>query len=126
MAGGAGKANQAMMRKYDHPAWGRPGNGDPHERLKDMDIDGVEAEVLYCEVSGFRYLYSLTEGAYEATKAFNDAMHEFASADPTRLIVSYQIPIHDIDDAIDEVHRVADMGGKSLQLPVFPPEVGPA
>ena len=24
MSGGAGKANQAMMREYDHPAWGRP------------------------------------------------------------------------------------------------------
>jgi predicted TIM-barrel fold metal-dependent hydrolase len=102
----------------------RDGHFDGKARLADMDVDGVQAEVLYCEVSGFRYLYSLTEGASEATMAFNDAMHEFASADPSRLIMSYQIPINDIEDAIKEVHRVADMGGKSLQLPVFPPEVG--
>jgi predicted TIM-barrel fold metal-dependent hydrolase len=102
----------------------RDGHTDGVARLADMDADGVQAEVLYCEVSGFRYLYALTEGAYQATMAFNDAMHEFASSDPSRLIMSYQIPINNIDDAIKEVQRVASMGGKSLQLPVFPPEVG--
>jgi uncharacterized protein len=34
------------------------------------------------------------------------------------------VPIHDIDAAIKEVQRVADAGCKSLQLPVFPAEVG--
>jgi predicted TIM-barrel fold metal-dependent hydrolase len=38
--------------------------------------------------------------------------------------VSYQIPIHDIPFAISEVQRVAAAGGKSLQLPVFPSELG--
>jgi predicted TIM-barrel fold metal-dependent hydrolase len=56
--------------------------------------------------------------------AFNDAMREYGSADPRRLVVSYQIPIHDVDAAVAEVGRVAALGGKSLQLPVFPPELG--
>ena len=30
-------------------AIGRPGNGDGRERLKDMDQDGVDVEVLYCD-----------------------------------------------------------------------------
>jgi predicted TIM-barrel fold metal-dependent hydrolase len=51
-------------------------------------------------------------------------LDEFASADPHRLCVSYQIPIHDIDFAVSEVQRVAGRGGKSLQLPVFPGEFG--
>ena len=49
---------------------------------------------------------------------------QFASADPKRLIASYQIPIHDIAVAVDEVHRIAELGGKSLQLPVYPIELG--
>src|SRR5262249_1276947 len=81
-------------------------------------------EVIYCEVSGFRYLYLVEGAAQEATIAFNDAMHEYGAADPNRLIVNYQIPIHEIDWAIAEVERVAALGGKSLQLPVFPPELG--
>src|SRR5215207_1073286 len=105
-------------------AMGRPGNGDGHERLNDMDTDGVDVEVLYCEFSAFRYLYLIKSGWREATRAFNDTLVEFASADPSRLIASYQIPIHDISIAIDEVHRVAALGGKSLQLPVYPIELG--
>jgi len=38
--------------------------------------------------------------------------------------MSYQIPIQDIDGALAEVKRLADLGAKSLQLPVFPPELG--
>ena len=102
----------------------RDGHRDPAARLADMDTDGVQADVIYCEVSGFRYLYRLDEGVPEATRAFNDAMHQFGAHDPERLIVNYQIPIHDIEAAIAEVQRVADLGGRSLQLPVFPPEVG--
>jgi predicted TIM-barrel fold metal-dependent hydrolase len=102
----------------------REGHKEPLARLKDMDEDGVAAEIIYCEVSGFRYLYDLREGAYEATMAFNDAMHQFGEPDRSRLIMNYQIPLHDIDNAIKEVQRVAAFGGKSLQLPVFPPEVG--
>ena len=59
----------------------RPGYGDPRERLRDMDQDGVEVEVLYSEVSAFRYIPDLKTGADEATRAFNDALDEFASAD---------------------------------------------
>ena len=120
----ATKANQGVMIDYDHPAKGRVGVSDPHERLKDMDIDGVEAEVLFSEVTGFRYLYLLKNGGTEATRAFNRALHEFASVDPRRLVVSYQVAIHDIDFAVDEVQRIAAEGGKSLQLPVFPTELG--
>jgi hypothetical protein len=85
-----------------------------------MDLDGLAAEVVYCEVSAFRFLYLMREGGTDATRAFNDTLHAYASVDPIRLIVSYQIPIHDIDFAISEVQRVASFGGKSLQLPVFP------
>jgi predicted TIM-barrel fold metal-dependent hydrolase len=105
-------------------AIGRAGNHDPIERLKDMDQDGVDVEVCYCEFSAFRYLYLIESGWREATQAFNDTLVEFASADPKRLVASYQIPIHDIGIAVDEVHRVASLGGKSLQLPVYPIELG--
>jgi predicted TIM-barrel fold metal-dependent hydrolase len=66
----------------------------------------------------------LEHGAAEATRAFNTALADFASADPNRLIVSYQVPIHDVDQAVDEVRWAAETGCKSLQLPVFPAELG--
>jgi predicted TIM-barrel fold metal-dependent hydrolase len=113
-----------MTKDRKHPASGRPGHTDPVERLRDMDADGVDASSSYCEVSSFRYLYMVKEGWREATRAFNTTLAEFASADPKRLIVSYQIPIHDIDAAVAEVRWAAAEGCHSLQLPVFPVELG--
>ena len=107
-----------------HPAFGRPGHSDPVQRLADMDADGVQASSSYCEVSAFRYLYLVADGAAEATRAFNTALAEFAAADPDRLVVSYQIPIHDVDMAVAEVRWAAATGCRSLQLPVFPAELG--
>jgi len=123
LGGNAAKANMSGL-KHVHASHGRPGYSDPVERLADMDIDGVDIEVLYCEVSAYRYLYLMREGSHEATRAFNDTLLAFGSVDPRRLVVTVQVPIHDIDFAVEEVQRVASLGGKSLQLPVFPNELG--
>src|SRR5690348_2484194 len=44
----------AQGGSLDNPS-GRPGYADPHERLKDMDSDGIEAQVMFSELSGFRF-----------------------------------------------------------------------
>ncbi len=126
MARGAGAANAAgaAMKAADgNSAFTRDGYWDPIARLADMDADGVDAEVLYSEVSAFRYLADMKEGMSESVRAFNDVLQAFAEPDTKRLIVSYQIPIHDIGLALDEVRRVVALGAKSLQLPVFPSEL---
>ena len=51
-----------MDVKRQHAANGRPGHSDAQARLDDMDVDGVEASVSYCEVSAFRYLYLISDG----------------------------------------------------------------
>jgi predicted TIM-barrel fold metal-dependent hydrolase len=113
-----------MTNQRKHPASTRAGYEDAAERLKDMDVDGVDVEVLYSEVSAFRFLTDVGEGRDEATRAFNDSLHEWASVDAKRLIVSYQIPIYDVDFAVSEIKRIVELGGKSLQLPVYPSEAG--
>src|ERR1700761_6144818 len=55
-AGAANKAGAAMRAADSNSAFNDPGYGDPIARLAAMDADGVEAEVLYSEVSAFRYL----------------------------------------------------------------------
>jgi uncharacterized protein len=118
------KTNTDAMKRNPHAAFTRAGYGSGPERLADMDADGVDVEVIYSEVSAFRYIGDMEEGSTEATRAFNDVLADFASADPRRLVVSYQIPILDVPAAVDEVARVQAMGGKSLQIPVFPTEIG--
>ena len=123
-AGAANAAGAAMKAAEKNSAFTRAGYWDPIERLKDMDADGVEAEVLYSEVSAFRYLGDMKDGADDSVRAFNDVLHWFSEPDPKRLIVSYQIPIYDIDVAIAELDRVLALNAKSLQMPVFPSELG--
>ena len=121
---GAATAGKVGMGTGGNGHAGRPGHTDAAARLADMDTDGVQASSTYCEVSAFRYLYLVKDGWKEATRAFNTALWDFASAAPDRLIVSFQIPIHDIDAAVAEVTWAASIGCKSLQLPVFPAELG--
>jgi uncharacterized protein len=118
------KADRAEQIASSNAVFGRKGYWDAEARLEDMDTDGVDVEVLYSEVSAFRYLANVDGAVGPAVQAFNDALAAFAQTDPKRLIVSYQIPIHDIDLAVAEVARVIALGGKSLQLPVFPTELG--
>ena len=118
------RTNTDAMTRNPHAAFTRAGYSDGHERLADMTADGVDVEVIYSEVSAFRYIGDMAYGSTEATRAFNDVLAEFASADPRRLVVSYQIPILDVPAAVAEVERVVALGGKSLQIPVFPTEIG--
>jgi len=113
-----------MGSNRNHAAAGRAGHTVASDRLSDMDTDGVEASVTYCEVSAFRYLYMVKNGWAESTRAFNRALLEWASPAPDRLLVNCQIPIHDVDAAVKEVQWAASAGCKSLQLPVFPSELG--
>ena len=67
---GAGAANQAWATKRQHHAApnperfknsSRPGYSDGAARLADMDLDGVQTEVIYSELSFFRYWGYLDE-----------------------------------------------------------------
>ena len=114
MSRGTGAANRAGAQvASSNSVFGRTAYWDPTARLEDMDTDGVDVEVIYSEVSAFRYLSNVGDGVGPAVQAFNDALHDFAQVDPKRLIVSYQIPIHDIDLAIAEVERASSTLGRS-------------
>jgi predicted TIM-barrel fold metal-dependent hydrolase len=106
------------------PAAGRPGGHDAHERLKDMDTDGVEAEILYVG-SGAAAFGDLTpDERLAANRAVNSAAIEWASVDPKRLMPVYILPIDDIAVAVQELDRVVAEHGKAVQLPLLPREQG--
>jgi predicted TIM-barrel fold metal-dependent hydrolase len=109
---------------WDMEAMRDPGYRDPVARLAAMDRDGVDAEVLYSEVSAFR-AFGLVAGDWKPiSRAFSDHLADFASHDPDRLAVSYQVPIIDVPYAVAEVQRLAALGARSVHLPNFPSEVG--
>ena len=118
------RGKQLSLDDFDMEAMRDPGYRDPVARLAAMDRDGVDAEVLYSEVSAFR-AFGLVQGDWRPiSRAFTDLLSEFAAHDPNRLAVSYQVPIIDIPYAVSEVERLAGLGARSVHLPNFPSELG--
>src|SRR5215471_1062042 len=107
-------------RNVKLPAAGRPGEWDPVERLKDMDIDGVDAEVLYTDTAAGSRYYSLPPDAcLSVFQAVNSSALEFASVDPKRLLPVYLLPLHDMNAAVGEAERIANEGGRAVQIPLY-------
>ncbi len=120
-------AKTGFMAPRSQPweAAGRPGAYDPVARLEDMDIDQVEAEVLYTDVAGGAAFYEMEDHACMAAfNAWNTTALEFASNDPKRLLPVYLVPIHDISAACGEVSRLVEGGARALQLPLYPVDLG--
>ena len=112
------------LSSWDMEAFKDPGYHDPVARLAAMDRDHVHAEVLYSEVSAFRHFARVKGDWRPISRAFTDHMAEFAAVDPDRLVVSYQVPVIDIDYAVEEVLRLAGLGARSVHLPNWPSELG--
>jgi predicted TIM-barrel fold metal-dependent hydrolase len=98
----------------------RPGARDPHARLEDMAKDGVDADVLYPGV-GFRLNFIPDpELRLACVRVYNDWMVEYCRAAPDRLIGGGLVPLQDVDVAIAELRRVAELGLRNAVLPSNP------
>jgi len=106
------------------PAAGRAGEHDAAARLDDMDIDGVEAEILYVGSGGASFGALDAAERVEATRALNSGAIEWAAVDPKRLMPVYVLPVEDIAASVKEVERVVAEHGKAVQIPLVPREVG--
>ena len=115
---------KVLAAGFSHEAMTHAGYGEPTARLAAMDRDGVDAEVLYSEVSAFRHYPLMREGWREASEAFNRVLLDFAGVDRARLVPAYQVPLIDIDYAVKQVRALAAEGARAVHIPTFPSEVG--
>jgi len=88
---------------------------DPHLRLKDMEADGVDAEIIY-GVLGTASKLNDAEASNEVLRIYNDWLKDFCSHYPDRQIGLACLPYGSVDQAVKEVRRVAKMGLKGLEL----------
>lgn len=91
---------------------GIPRLTDPDLRIKDQDLDGVQAEVLY-GVLGASMRLNDDDAATEVLRIYNEWLADFCGAHPQRFAGLASIPSHDVDAAVAEVRRVAERGGLS-------------
>lgn len=121
-----GQKNLELEDFVDPEAAQDPGHFEPAAKLAAMDRDGVYAEVIFPEVGGAKICTPALMGDdwKGVFSGYNDGMADFAAYDPDRLMTAYQLPLYDIDFALQEVKRVAKRGARCVQLTPFPAEQG--
>jgi predicted TIM-barrel fold metal-dependent hydrolase len=120
---GAGISPLEWANGADGYAQGRKGAGDPVARISDMDIDGVDAAVLFPSyVMGGSRVYSKDAAVQVAcTQAYNNWHSDFCSHDPDRLWGLAMIPMTGVDDAVTELKRVRELAGiRGVLLAAWP------
>jgi predicted TIM-barrel fold metal-dependent hydrolase len=129
VSGGIGLDSSAGRKPEEYKPTGltykemRPGAYDPMARLEDMDVDGVDAEVLY--FGGPVTQYAADPGLRRyVVQRYNDWMVDLSKAAPTRLVGLAHIPLLDLDEAQAELRRVAKLGLRGFHVDPFPDERG--
>ncbi len=92
----------------------RPGSWDPIARLKDMDMDGIGAEIFYCGYSMSMFSHPDEEFQRDAHRAYNDWSADYASYAPKRLFPIANISMTDPHEDLKELHRIAKMGLRGI------------
>jgi predicted TIM-barrel fold metal-dependent hydrolase len=129
ISGAIGLDSSAGRKPEEYKAYGltykdmRPGAYDPTARLADMDLDGVDAEVLYFGGPVTQYAAD-PELRRWVVQRYNDWMLELSKAAPGRLIGLAHIPLVDLDEGLAELKRVAGLGLKGFHVDPFPDERG--
>jgi predicted TIM-barrel fold metal-dependent hydrolase len=97
-----------------------PGANDPYLRLKDLDEEGIWAELIF--PSFLIWTHSIKDPALvrAGARAINDWSIEFQQIS-SRFVCAATIPFLAIGDAVEEIHRAAKMGFKAGFIPVAAP-----
>ena len=98
-----------------------PGAYIPDEAVKDMDLDGVDAAIIYPTV-GLSLYYSVADSElFDALcSAYNDSVAEFCSAHPKRLKGIAMLNVDDVGVAVREMERCARQGFVGAMITVWP------
>jgi predicted TIM-barrel fold metal-dependent hydrolase len=96
-------------------------DGDPENILRDMDIDGVDASVMFPNLSLFVLFTDDHELSMAHARVYNDYVAERYLPYKDRMRPTAAIPVTNIDDAVAEVERIARAGLGAILLPEIPP-----
>jgi predicted TIM-barrel fold metal-dependent hydrolase len=108
----------SRFRHYD----GTPNTGEPARILEDMDLDGIDAQVMHPNLSLFGLYSDDHELSMAHARVYTDYIIERFAPHFGRLAPTAPVPITDIDDAVAEIERVTAAGFRGILLPAVPPQ----
>jgi len=103
------------------------GAGDAAQRLREQDVDGIDAEVLFPPIFASRAIENIADkDVYRAlVRAYNTFLaRDYCAIAPDRLIGNGVIPVTGIDDAIAELEFLVSEGITSISFHQFPNGTG--
>jgi predicted TIM-barrel fold metal-dependent hydrolase len=100
---------------------GRTPEGEPDVILEDMDVDGVDVQVMHPNLSLFGLYSDDHELSMAHARVYNDYVAERFSDHFDRICPTAPVPITDVGDAVAEIERVAAAGFRAVLLPATPP-----
>lgn len=100
----------------------RPGSFDTAERLKDLDADGLYAQILYPSVTlaGARTYSDDRELQLACVRAYNEWLLDFCKPSGGRLIPQAIIPTTGVADATAELEWAIKHGHRGALIAAFP------
>jgi len=94
------------------------------ERLKVLDVDGVDAEVIYPPQRAMIHFMGFKDNIdlqIAGLRAYNDWLAEdFCASDPARLVPVAQMPNAGIERAVAELRRAVEKGHRGVILTAWP------
>jgi predicted TIM-barrel fold metal-dependent hydrolase len=95
--------------------------GDPDRMIEDMNLDGVDAQLMHPNRSLFALYSDNHELSIGHARVYNDYVIERYTPYFGRIAPTAPIPLTDIDDAVAEIERVAAAGFRVILLPAVSP-----
>ncbi len=92
------------------------GGWDPEARMADQDRDGVAAEVLYPTVGMMLCNHKDYDFKKACFDAYNQWIANYCSAHPDRLIGVGQTAMRSVEEGIEDLSRIKDLGLKGVMM----------
>jgi predicted TIM-barrel fold metal-dependent hydrolase len=107
----------------------RPACYDIHERIRDMNVNGMLGSLNFPSIAGFTgqlfYTYPDKDAALELLRAYNDwHVEDWCGTYPGRMIPLSIPPFWDVDLMADEVRRMAEKGCHAVTFSENPEKLG--
>ena len=99
----------------------RPSGWDPVERIKDQELDGLDAEVLYPTLGMSTFGMPDAELQRACFHAYNDWVAEYCSHDPKRLYGIGLISLEDLTHVEEDLEHIAKQGMRGAMIWGAPP-----
>lgn len=106
----------------DGEVFGRPdrrGNRELDWRKKDMELDGVDAEILFPSIGLTAFMIENPEAELATAQVYNDWHHELAKDETDTFVRCGIVPVRDTKNAVAEIERLARLGFTTAMIPSY-------